>query len=114
MNLLKNNGWKCLWRGHPAQPTDQLKPRLRGLGSRTELHPVVSSPNLGMYHSLKELPNIAAYACRTCRCEALYDLLAALRDDCQSRPNRFCPPPPPSRPPIILQPPARLLLSNRQ
>ena len=27
MNLLKNNGWKCLWRGHPAQPTDQLKPR---------------------------------------------------------------------------------------
>ena len=26
MNLLKNNGWKCLWRGHPAQPTDQLKP----------------------------------------------------------------------------------------
>ena len=24
--LLKNNGWKCLWRGHPAQPTDQLKP----------------------------------------------------------------------------------------
>ena len=28
MNLLKNNGWKCLWRGHPAQPTDQLKPPL--------------------------------------------------------------------------------------
>ena len=27
MNLLKNNGWKCLWRGHPAQPTDQLKPK---------------------------------------------------------------------------------------
>ena len=27
MNLLKNNGWKCLWRGHPAQPTDQLKPQ---------------------------------------------------------------------------------------
>ena len=25
-HLLKNNGWKCLWRGHPAQPTDQLKP----------------------------------------------------------------------------------------
>ena len=23
---LRNNGWKCLWRGHPAQPTDQLKP----------------------------------------------------------------------------------------
>ena len=30
MNLLKNNGWKCLWRGHPAQPTDQLKPRSVG------------------------------------------------------------------------------------
>ena len=29
MNLLKNNGWKCLWRGHPAQPTDQLKPPRR-------------------------------------------------------------------------------------
>ena len=32
MNLLKNNGWKCLWRGHPAQPTDQLKPSQRGRG----------------------------------------------------------------------------------
>ena len=25
-NLLMNNGWKCLWRGHPVQPTDQLIP----------------------------------------------------------------------------------------
>ena len=32
MNLLKNNGWKCLWRGHPAQPTDQLKPPAPGKG----------------------------------------------------------------------------------
>ena len=32
MNLLKNNGWKCLWRGHPAQPTDQLKPLPTPLG----------------------------------------------------------------------------------
>ena len=35
MNLLKNNGWKCLWRGHPAQPTDQLKPPTAVIGSLT-------------------------------------------------------------------------------
>ena len=26
VNLLENNGWNCLWRGHPAQPTDHPKP----------------------------------------------------------------------------------------
>ena len=24
--LPMNNGWNCLWRGHPVQPTDHLKP----------------------------------------------------------------------------------------
>ena len=24
--MLMNNGWKCLWRGHPVQPTDHLMP----------------------------------------------------------------------------------------
>ena len=24
--LLMNNGWNCLWRGHPVQPTDHLMP----------------------------------------------------------------------------------------
>ena len=40
-DLLMNNGWSCLWRGHPVQPTDHLMPlgsrRRRVLGSRTGL-----------------------------------------------------------------------------
>ena len=28
MNLLENDGCNCLWRGHPVQPTDHLRPFL--------------------------------------------------------------------------------------
>ena len=26
VNLLMNNGWNCLWRGHPVQLTNHLMP----------------------------------------------------------------------------------------